>query len=242
MSDVNTLAEMDAALTDDLNVDATNSIFPEATRIRALNRAYRKAAALFNWPQLMDAKKTTTQLNQDYYDVPTGWRPFSMWKLKINDETYGEDPDGSPIKFADFLIFKEDLPNDTTRKWALQEKRFFVTPTPTTAGLQICAWGQKNVTALAEDGDTTVFSYNAVGCNEAIILEASAILKKKGEQDEKGQMLSKEAGAMLAVEFGRFGGQRANSEKIQPFFHVQDMFATRGKGARVTDIGNFQNG
>lgn len=242
MSDVNTLAEIDDALIDDLNVADDNSIFPDTTRLRAINRAYRKAAAIFNWPQLQDAKKTTTQANQNYYDLPNTWRPFSAWRLEVNYEQWGEDPDGSPIKFSDFLIFKEQFPDDSAKRWALQNKRFFMTPTPTAAGITICAWGQKNVTALAVDADTTVFSYNAPGCNEAIILEASAILKKKGEQDDKGQMLSKEAGAMLAVEFGKFGGQKANSEKIQPFLHVQDMFATRGRGSNPNNIGNFDNG
>ena len=188
---MDTLADIRQAVKDDKTVGNESVLYTPTLIDRAINRAYRKAGGLFPWPELMDSKKTVTQANVNYYDYPSTWRSNSVWKLTITDsagteERYGESPDGSPLSFDDFLVWKEDYPDSTDKKWANQWRRYFVTPTPTVLGNidagtnVISIWGLMNVTALTSDSSVTIFSYQAPECNEAIVLEAVAILKSKG--------------------------------------------------------------
>jgi len=225
-----TLANIREAIQDDLTIGDESSLYSPNLIDRAINRAYRKAAGLFPWPELQDAKKTSTQVDQEYYDYPTNWRSNSIWKLTIldsdgNDDRYGETPDGSPLSFDDYLNWKEDNPDSTDKKWANQWRRFFIWPIPTTLGSNnIHVWGIKVVADLDEDADTTVFSSSTPEANEAIELEAVAILKSKGENDKSAQFKSLEAKQILAVAWGKIARENAKYEKIQPFFEVTDMF------------------
>ncbi len=236
--DLNTLSEMDVALLSDLNASEDSSLYPENTRKMALNRAYRKAAALYRWPALEDSKKTTTGADQDYYDVPTTWRPDSVWRVEIDGVPYGNAPDFSPTPFNDFINWKADSANTTSteKKWAVQWRRYFVTPTPTAAALVIKIWGQKNVTSLSADADTTIFSSNMPDCNEAVVLEAGAILKNKGEDKQAGQMMSTEAKVILTVAFNKIKQEQSKVDKEMPQFYVPDYFSNRRSSHPV---GNF---
>src|SRR3990167_10055573 len=196
---MDTFLELQEAVQSDLNVDS-GSTFYTLTQVKlAINRAYRKAGGLFPWPELQDAKKTSTQINQEYYDYPQTWRSNSIWKLTIldsdgNDDRYGEDPDGSPLSFDGYLNWKEDNPDSTDKKWANQWRRFFIWPIPTTAGTNnIHVWGIMNVTALSDDADTTIFSLSTPEANEAIALEAVAILKSKEDKEDSSKFRSMEA-------------------------------------------------
>ena len=236
---MDTFLEMQTALLSDVNASNTSSFYPTATIQLALNRAYRKVGGLFRWPALEDAKVTSTQASQEYYDAPSTWRPDSIWKLQVDDVYYGEDPDFSPMVFQDYLDWKDNDLNEgsTDKKWAVQHLRYFMYPTPTVAGSNnISVWGQKNVVAMTVDGSVTIFSYNSPECNEAIVLEASAILKKKGELDKPGEMLSMEAKQILIVAFNKIRQEQTKYEKTQPLFYVSDMF---GRAKTSDIIGNF---
>ena len=227
---MDTLVDIRGAVQDDLTIGDESTLYSPNLIDRAINRAYRKAAGLFPWPELQDAKKTSTQVNQEYYDYPTNWRSNSIWKLTIldsdgNDDRYGETPDGSPLSFDDYLNWKEDNPDSTDKKWANQWRRFFIWPVPTVAGTNnIHVWGIKVVVDLSADADTTVFSYSTPEANEAIELETVAILKSKGENDKSAQFKSLEAKQILAVAWGKIAREQAKYEKIMPFFEVTDMF------------------
>ena len=224
------LADIRAAVQDDLTVGEESTLFSPSLIDRAINRAYRKVAALFPWPELQDAKKTSTQVDQEYYDYPTNWRSNSIWKLTIldsdsNDDRYGEDPDGSPLSFDDYLVWKEDNPDSTEKKWSNQWRRFFIWPIPTTAGTNnIHVWGIKVVTTLSDDADTTIFSLSTPEANEAIALEAVAILKSKEDKEDSSKFRSMEAKQILIVAWGKITKEMAKYEKNQPFFEVEDMF------------------
>jgi len=234
------LSEMRTAARSDLNVSSTSSLFPTATIDLALNRAYRKAGSLFRWPSLEDAKKTSTVANQEYYDAPETWRPDSIFRLEVDGNQYGETPDGSPMVYEDYLQWRADSDNDssTTKKWAVQWLRYFIYPVPTTNGdNNICIWGVKNVVTMDEDTDTTIFSYNSPECNEAVVLEATAILKSKGEDDKSGQFKSAEAKQILIVSWNKIQQEASKYEKTQPFFYVEDMFSSQGTKTQI--IGDF---
>jgi len=235
---MNTFAEMREALQSDLNITSSSSQFPTATLNLALNRAYVKAGSLFDWTSLEDSQTTSTAVDQEYYEYPDDWRPDSMWRLTVDGNLYGEEPDGSPMVFSDYLLWKAENKNSTDKKWATQWRRYFIHPTPTKIGSDnITIWGYKNVEELVNDDDTTIFSYNLPECNEAVVLEAVAILKKKGEALEAGQMFSAESKATLLLAFNQIKRNKSKYEKTQPFFYVPDYYGSTN--SKKQNTGNF---
>jgi len=232
------LGDMRTAVQSGLNVSSNSSLFPVATIDSAINRAYRKSGGLFRWPALEDAKKTSTVINQEYYDAPTVWRPDSIWRLEVDGDQWGEDPDGSPMAYEDYLTWRANSlnANSTEKKWAVQWLRFFFWPIPTALGANnIHIWGQKNVEELTLITDSTIFTSSIPEGNEAIVLEAVAILKKKGEVEKGGQMLSEEAKQILIVAYNKIKKEQSKYEKTQPMFEVEDMFSSSKKQT----TGNF---
>ena len=73
-------------------------------------------------------------------------------------------------------------------------------------------------------------------CNEAIVLEAAAILKAKGENEKSSGFKSAEAKQILAVAWGKIRQNQNKYEKTTPFFQVEDMF---GKSTVKQVTGNF---
>lgn len=222
---MDTLADLVQAVQDDLTVGDESTLYSPTLIKRVINRAYRKTSGLFPWPELQDAKKTSTQANQEYYDYPVNWRSNSIWKLQVDGERYGEDPDGSPLSFDDYLNWQLDNPDATDKKWANQWRRYFFTPVPTTQGdNNIHVWGIKVPTALSDNSDTTIFSYSTPEANEAIQLETVAILKSKGDNDKGAEFKSIEAKNILVVAWNKIIKENAKYEKNMPFFEVQDFF------------------
>ena len=237
---LNTYQDLWEAVQSDLNVQDEAPLFPLATVKKVVNRAYIKVGGLFRWSGTEDAKKTSTQTNQEYYDYPSNWRDNSIWRLEVDDNQYGETPDGSPMVFEDFLQWKADSANDgsTKKKWANQKRRYFIYPIPTSAGsYNISVWGQKVVDALSGASDYTIFSYSMPEVNEAIVLEAVAILKSKGEEEKSGEFRSTEAKQICIVAWNKTRQEKSKYEKTQPFFDVPDFFGRGGSGGQNT--GNF---
>lgn len=240
MSSLNLFSDLISAVQSDLNVDDNSPLFPEATVKSAINRAYILASGLFKWSGTEDAKKTSTQSNLEYYDYPSNWRDDSVWRIEVDGTQYGEDPDGSPMRFEDYLVWRADSnnANSTKKKWANQKRRFFIYPVPTSAGdYNISVWGQRIVDELVNDSDYTIFSYSMPECNEAIVKEAVAILKAKGEEDKASEFRSAQAKQILVLAWNKIQQEQAKYEKDQPFFDVPDYF---GSGNKKEDIiGNF---
>lgn len=223
-----TLADLRAAVQSDFTVGDESTLYSPTTIDLAINRARRKAYALFPWSELQDAKKTNTVANQEYYDYPDTWRSNSIWKLDIDGVKYGEDPDGSPLTFDDYLVWREDYPDSTEKKWANQWRRFFIHPTPTTSTGVISVWGITVGETLSDVADVTIFSYSMPEGNEAIVLEAGAILKAKGSEEKLGEFRSMEAKQILITAWDKIVKEKAKYEKNQPFFEVPDYFGKPG--------------
>lgn len=231
---MDTLLDMRTAIQRDLTVDG-NSTFNSPTVIDgAINRAKRKIESLFRWPGLEDALSTSTIANQYYYDYPDNWRPDSIWKLVVNNIDYGD-----PLVFRDFLYEKEnDNPSGLTYKWSNQWKRFFIDPVPTSNGNNnIQIFGLKASTDLTVDADRTIFSGSIPEVNEAIVLEAEAILKYKGNTQQVGQLLSNDAKAIVSVTWGKIKQEQSKFEKTLPYFDVPNFFGNYRTVERK--IGNF---
>lgn len=219
----------------DMNIGDESPLTPLATVKLSLNRSYRKSGGLFRWAELEDAKKTSSVNGQEYYDYPDTWRPDSIWKLTVDGLDYGD-----PLHFPDFLFEKENnWPSGKTKAWANQWRRFFIHPIPTANGSNnICVWGQKNVEAMVNNGDVTIFSYSMPECNEALVLEAKAILKAKGEEQKlASEFISPEAKAILSRAWTVMKQEQAKYEKTKPFLDVPDMFVP-GRN-KPQNTGNF---
>jgi len=225
--------ELIRAVQSDLTVGDESNLFDVDTIKLAVNRAYRKAGGLYRWAETEDAKKTSTQTDQEYYDYPDTWRADSIWKLSVDGTDYGD-----PLSFKDYLYEKEnDIPSGLPRIWANQWRRFFIYPTPTLAGdYNVSVWGIRIVDELVEDDDYTIWSFSMPECNEALVLEASAILKNKAQEEQAGVFRSAEAKAILATAWMKLKQEQAKYEKTTPFFDVPDMF---GKGTNKLKEGNF---
>lgn len=232
---MDTFAELQSAVLSDMNINSSSTLFPTATVKLALNRARIKAYGLFRWPELTDALKTSSVSGDNYFDYPDGWQRDSAWKLVIDSEDYGD-----PLLFKDYLYETEnDIPSGADYLWSSSQGKIFYYPTSTTNGNNnISIWGQKSGDSLSADADVTIFSYDQIECNEAIVLEAVAILKSKGGVEEKGQFRSAEAKTILTVAYGKIRGNRMKYEKIQPQFDIPDYY---GRPARrsIDDIGRF---
>lgn len=237
---MNTFLELIQAVQGDLNINDNSPLYPLARVKSVINRAYIKAGGLFFWAETEDAKKTSTQANLEYYDYPQNWRSDSIFRLEVSNEQYGETPDGSPMRFDDYLSWRRDTANadSTEKKWANQKRRFFIYPVPTSAGsYNISVWGQKTVDALSADGDCTIFSYSMPEGNEAIVLEAVAMLKSQGQQEKAGEFRSVEAKQILIVAWNQIKQRQNREEKIMPFLDVPDFMG--GRHSRDYKIGNF---
>lgn len=235
---LNTFQEIYQAVQSDMNVEDETPLYPLATVKSAVNRAYAKASGLFRWAGTEDAKYTSTQANQEYYDYPTDFRDKSVFRVEIDNVQHGEDPDGSPMNFQDYLNWRADTDNanSTDKKWSDQKRRIFVYPVPTTASSTITIWGQSVPDELTADSDTTIFSYSMPECNEAIALEAEAILKAQGEEESAGEFRSNQAKQILVVAWGKTRQEQGKYQKVQPFLEVGDLF---GKGTTRQKTGNF---
>ena len=230
---MDSFSELQTAVYSDITANSDSTLFPLATVKLAINRAYRKAGGLFRWAELEDAQKTSTVASQFYYDYPDNWRPDSAWKVLVDDVDYGD-----PLVFKDYLYEKEqDIPSGADYLWASQWRRFFLYPTPTASGSKnISIWGYKVVTTLTADSDVTIFSYSMPECNEAVVLEAVAILQAKGENEESSMFKSVEAKQMLATAWDQLKEEQAKYETTTPFLNVPNFFGTSNDN---DNIGKF---
>lgn len=240
---MDTFQDLIDAVSGDLKIPNTgNSTYTLPMIKRALNRAYARAGALYRWPETEDAQKRNSVANREYYDYPRNWRPDSMFRLEVDGNIYGNEPDGSPMDFNDFLTWKKNNSNSTDKKWSTQWRRFFVYPVITTNGdKNIKTWGQKAVDELEFETDTTIFSYHMRECNDAVVLEAGTILR--GDEDDKDRsdlMVNEDAFNILTRSWAKIASEQSKYEKEQPMFDVDDMFSD-GYGSDQV-IGNFVDG
>lgn len=235
---MDTFEELIALVQNELVINDTSTLFPLSQVKLAINKAYVKAGGLFPWPELEDAKKTSTKSGYYYYDMPQNWYPDSIWRLEIDGVRYGLPPDGSPLVYKDFIEWREDNPNSTDKRWASQWKRFFIHPASTTNGNNnISIWGIRSVDLLSASDDVTIWSYSNRECNIAVVNEAIAMLKAKGEDVNASGFYSVESKNTLARTWQRIRDNQSKFEKIQPMYEVPDYLHVGGGSSQ--NIGNF---
>lgn len=230
-----TFLELIQSVQSDLTIGDESSFIPLDTVKRAVNRAYvNKVSAIFKWPQTEDAKETSTKENREYYDYPDRWRPNSIWKLLVDGIDYGK-----PLIFVDYQDeIENSYPSGYTKIWSNKALRFFIRPIPTSNGsFNIEVHGQRIPTRLVSNGDMTIFSLNMPELNEAIVLEAKAILKSKGEEENSSEFASTEAKQICITAWKKLQTEQAKYQRTQPQFIVRDFFGNGGGNS--ANIGNF---
>lgn len=239
------LGDMRSAVQSDFTVGSESSLYPPATIDLALNRSYRKIGALFKWADTKDALKTKTIENHEWYDYPQNWRPNSIWKLVVNAVDYGE-----PLTYKDYMYEKENnFPSGLTKAWANDGKKYFIYPTPTQKDLEIDIYGYKFVEKMVLDGDITIFSYSMPDVNEAIVLEADAILKNKGQIVQPVMrtfvggaiLLSDEAKNIVFAAWAKVSQENMKNQNTTPQWDVPDYFSNgvNNQNAIRNKTGNF---
>lgn len=238
------LSQMRSAVQSDLTVGAESSLFDPTTIDLAINRAYRKIGSMFKWEETKDAKKTNAIAAQEYYNYPSNWRPMSIFKLTVDGVDYGE-----PLAFKDYQYETEnDFPSGYQRSWSNWSKRFFIHPIPSVTGdHNISIFGYKFVDLLDSDNDITIFSYSMPEINEAIVLEASAILQQKGDiQQAKragvvmgSDLFSQESFSTVIRTWGKISQENQRQQRTTPQFDVPDFYGTGWRSGNGTRIGNF---
>lgn len=240
------LGDMRSAVQSDLTIGGESSLFPPATVDLALNRAYRKIGAMFKWSETRDALKTSAIATHEYYNYPPTWRPDSIFKLTVDGLDYGD-----PLVFNDYMFEKENsLPSGAQRIWTNYGKRFFFFPIPVLTGdKNIAIFGYKFVDKMVLDGDITIFSYSMPEINEAIVLEATAILKNKAELQQAVQrsfvsgtlLISAEAKNIVMTTWTKISQEKSLLARTTSQFDVPDFFAggLSNRNATKNKIGNF---
>lgn len=240
------LGDMRTAVQSDLTVGDESSLITPSTIDLAINRAYRKIGAMFKWEETKDALKTSALLGHEYYNYPQNWRPMSIFKLTVDSQDFGE-----PLLFKDYQYEKENsMPSGFERMWTNYGKRYFIYPVPTANGSKnIAIFGYKFVDLLSLDGDITIFSYSMPEINEAIVLEAGAILKNKTEIQQAqragivvgSDMLSQEAKSIVITTWTKISQENSKLQRTTPAWNVPDFFGS-GVGSLEDPrkkIGNF---
>lgn len=234
------------AVQSDLTIGADSSLFDLTTAKLAINRAYLKIAGMFKWVETRDALKTSSQNGHEYYEYPDNWRTDSIWKLTVAGKDYGD-----PLAFADYQYeLENNLPSGLTVMWANHNRKYFLFPVPVTTGdNDISIWGYRSVDELVGDSDPTIFSYTMPEVNEAIVMEADAILKFKGEVMQMirrlyitgSDLLNTEAQQIVATAWTKVSQEQAKIARTTPIFNVPDMFASGLKNTNMlkNKIGNF---
>lgn len=236
---MNTRSEMVTELQAQLLASSNANLHPESRLITLIQNAYKWAAGLHNWQALNDAKKTTVEADQYYYDYPDVFKDNSIYRIEINDSDGDSGDDEYERKaFEDFLEYKNKYPSSSKRIFASYGKRYFIFPTPTTRienGLVV--WGNKFLEkdALDEGTDTTIFSYSAIDGNEAIVRKAFSVAVKRIDKQ-----LSREeetiARGMLAELWNQEKAHAQRDQRLQhPKFDVPDFFGT----SEDSPIGRF---
>lgn len=210
---------------------ARNSTRFATARIKLLiTDAHQWATTLYIWDALVRARIANSEVSE-YFDYPPDFRDDTIMRLEMDGEPYARK------NFEDFLDWKHNNPNDTTKIFANFGRQYFIFPAPTAIGVgNITIWGAIQAPALSGDDDKTIFSMNNDSGNEAIVKKAFSVscLKTNPNLSTK-----EEQGSMILLD-NLFTKQQKNKQRDQRLDHVHfvvpDLFAP-GRGS--SPVANF---
>lgn len=227
---MDTYTELQTELTTRLQAADNSTLYPSSRIQTLIKDGHIWATTVFIWNELVRGRKTNSVATQDYYDYPEDFRTGTIIRLTVDDLPYDRK------NFEDYLEYKRNNPTSTKRLFANFGRQYFITPTPSSSGVNnIKIWGAIQAPQLSGGTDKTIFSGNNSEGNEAIVKKAFSVAIKRLDPS-LSQQEEKDAAGILAVLFDKQQKSTQRDQRIQhPFFNVPDFFAT-GNGMRT---GNF---
>lgn len=212
----------------ELGMVDTSNLFDDTTIEDAIWDAYLWVTDRHPFPKLEKAMYTSSVNGQDYYDNPSNFKSDSIFLIVINSQQY------FPLEYNDFLRWKRENPNIADEYYFSQfANQYFLTPTPTAAGVQITVWGLIQPDAFVNDASLTIFSGSEDSINEGIMRKAlSDLLGKDGTNELlKAQTIVDSGWVKINQRRGKY------QRKDAPFFTPVDYFP---QSNQASVIGNFR--
>ncbi|MDD4601509.1 MAG: hypothetical protein PHQ46_10725 [Negativicutes bacterium] len=228
-----TFKEMQDAVYDELGVTNSDTFFTLVLIKRYINRAKRQVENSHNWPHLDCADTRSSEINQEYYNYPENWKPFSIDKLKYNSENYKK------TDYKDYLAYQESGLDPNCKMFASYRNQFFISPIPVSVieqGIEI--WGQELSADMSEDDDVTPFTAEPE-IEEIIVNLALAMCHKKarGSRYAVGQTLEQECLARLEVIYKKIRKRQSNyTNKNRQMFSRINLFPGTNSSAENFSI------
>lgn len=173
---------------------------------------------------------------QDYpQDIVTG----SANRLMVSGVEFRK------LSFPDYLKFRSDWPNETTKCWAEHKRWIFVNPNAYALSDEGVLFGKLHATQLSADSDLLPFSpatdNNEHSGNYAIVLlaKATALGSEKMKNPEQSRYEEARALGILDSLWLPLAQQRAFEQPARPMFDVPDLFANGSNPVDSSPIGNF---
>lgn len=236
-----TFLEAKQALARKLDIDysdiANNDLFSAVDLADWIQQGHLRVWDYKPWP-FTQKTKTVTTVDTDYYDQPSGLMLGSIFKLIVGGKEF-EDP----IRFEDYLLYKEQYPTGTAKKWALHETYIFVNKYAYSIGDAMDIIGKEIAPALSADGDLLPFSPQADNSehsgNQAIVLlaYAEALASEKLQKQAESELQEKKAYRILDSLWNAVAQQQSGQQSVRQMFTVPDYFA--GRSNRNHPIGGF---
>jgi len=228
-----------------LNADysdiANNDLFSDTDLGEWINQAILKAWDYELWPfTQITLTQPTTFLGaaNGYYNHPEDFMLGSIRRLTVGGKEY------RPLRFEDYLKYKDEHPTDSERLWSFHEQFIFVNANAYTVGDDMDALGKGLAPKLSNASDllpfSTVTDDKEHSGNEAIVQLAygEALGSEKKNKPTEAEAERKKAYQMLQLlwkPFSEFNSNRQSQDR--PMFDVPDFFSGRGNSSQ--NIGNF---
>ena len=226
-----TRSDLETELLERLLVADNSTLYPSARLTMLIQNAYRWAKSLVIWNDLVNARKTGTKVDHEYYDYPAEFRSESIIRLEVDGEVYERK------NFEDYLDYKDNNANTTKKMFASFSRRYFINPTPTLAGsYNIHVWGAIEGDQLDSSSSTTIFSYGNEEGNEAIIQKAFAVAIGRADPQLAKSETQEATVTLLRLHQLEQGRTQRNKRLDHPMFNVPDYF---GGSQNSTTIGNW---
>ena len=222
------------AITDDISVTSGDAFYTTAVIKRVINRAYKWAAAMRNWPQTEETYYRDSEVGQAYYNYPTNFKTDSIVELYYNGEEY------TKTVWRDFRKYLRDNPTGTDKIWSDLKRQYHINASVATIVNGIEITGHIIPDDLVNASDYTLFVGDA-NVENAIIKYALSILYKKGrgQMFDRGTALEEEAKGLLGDAWTQvMKSQGDYASKDSAIFNQIDVLPT-ARGARRTNPGNF---
>lgn len=214
-----------------------NDLFSDADLGEAINFGVMRAWDYKRWP-FTTKTKTVTTIDTTYYDQPTDLMPGSIFCLVIGDKVFTD-----PLRFEDYLKYKEDYPTGDDKKWSMHENFLFVNKHAYSIGATMDMIGKKFPPYLSDPAHLLPFSpttdnYEHSG-NQAIIELAYADIlgSEKLKKHSESEIHEKKAYRILDLLWKPFAEQGTLQQSKKSSYSMPDYFGTGSRGS--SPIGNF---